>query len=60
MICKKQEARELKRDKRQEKNLNEMLATKVRKTRKLRQYLATKESFWLKINVFTVKKKGTG
>jgi hypothetical protein len=36
MICKKQEARELKRDKRQEKNLNEMLATRVRKTRELR------------------------
>jgi hypothetical protein len=36
MICKKQGARELKRDKRQQKNLNEMLATKVRKTRGLR------------------------
>jgi hypothetical protein len=36
MICKKQEAMELKRDKRKEKNLNEMLATRVRKTRKLR------------------------
>jgi hypothetical protein len=57
MICKKQEARELKRDKR-----NEMLATKVRKIRKLRQVPGQKKKkgFWLKINVFTVKKKGTG
>ena len=55
MISKKEGARKLKRDKR-----NEMLATRVRKTSELRWYPATKESFWLKINVFTVKKKGTG
>jgi hypothetical protein len=30
------------------------------KLENLDKYLATNKSFWLKINVFTVKKMGTG
>ena len=59
----KKEAKKLKRDKRQERNLYKLLATIVRKAReasKIDCSWAAAESLWLKINVFTVKKKDSG
>ena len=59
----KKEAKKLKRDKRQERNLYKLLATIVRKAReasKIDSTWAAAESLWLKVNVFTVKKKDSG
>ena len=57
---KEQEARELKRDKRQERNLHKILATVVRETRELSKTVpGNQESLCLKMNVLTIKEKNT-
>ena len=57
----KKEAKKLKRDKRQERNLYKLLATIVRKAREASKidstWAAAAERLWLKINVYCKEKK---